>query len=102
MPRALHNLTNCGGGVTLCVLVTFAAGCDVEAPETGAPQRIAGLTTPPLLTGPQIDAATRTASPEAPAVAARAAALQARASALQGAVLDPDDSARLLAPQARP
>jgi len=96
------NLTKSAGRVTLCGLILFVAGCDVEAPRTGAPERVAGLTTPQLLTGPEIAAATRLAPADAPPLDARAAELRARAAALQGAVLDPADSARLLAEPDRP
>lgn len=99
MPRAPDNLTNPAVRVTLCVLVMFVAACDVEAPETGAPERVPGLSTPPLLTGPELAAATRVAEAETPPLEGRVAGLQARAAALQGAVVDPADSARLLVPQ---
>lgn len=102
MPRAMYNLTKSAGRVTLFGLILFVAGCDVEAPETGAPERIAGLTTPRLLTGPEIAAATRMAPADAPPLDDRAAELRARAAALQGAVLDPAESDRLLPAPDRP
>lgn len=102
MPRAMHNLTKSAGRVTLCTLFMFVAGCDVEAPETGAPERIAGLSTPQLLTGPEIAAATRTVPTDTPPLDVRAAELRSRAADLRGAVLDTEESARLLPETDRP
>ncbi|NIP14689.1 MAG: hypothetical protein GWM88_08165 [Pseudomonadales bacterium] len=74
----------------------FVAGCDVEAPATGDPEHVPGLVTPRLLTGPEIAAATRTVATGTPPLDVRAADLRARAAALQGAVLDSEESDRLL------
>ena len=95
MPRAVDNLSKSASRVTLCALTLFVAGCDVEAPDTGAPRKVGALTTPRLLTGPEVAAASRMAAAEAPPAAGRAAALQARAAALQGAVLSPEQDTRL-------
>lgn len=101
MPRDFI-LPETAGRTTLCALVLLVAGCGVEAPETGAPERIEGLTTPRLLTGPEIAAATQVATAETPPVAARAATLRARAAALRADVLTPAESARLSGAAERP